>query len=79
MPAKILYDTQGRRLLQAYLETTTQAALARRLGVCQQTVSDIKTGKTRPESVLRALLKRVADINEDAWLLPKERRRIEAA
>jgi transcriptional regulator with XRE-family HTH domain len=79
VPANILYDTQGRRALARYLERHTQAELAERLGVCQQTVSNLKNGKSRPESLIRALLQRVAAIPVDAWLLPDELRRIRAA
>lgn len=82
VPQNIPFDTHARRLLVRFLKKTvmTQAAFAKRVGVCQQTVSDWLKGKTRPESIiLRAVVERVADVPRDAWLMAEERRRIKAA
>lgn len=75
----VAYETQARRLLKRHLETTTQAAFARRVGVGQQMVSDWAAGKSRPEALLRLVIERVAGIDPTLWLLAEERRRIDAA
>lgn len=85
--AKILlgpWDTDGRRLLAAFLETHAehgrgQAWLATVVGVSQPTVSDWKAGKKRPEAHHRKILCEVAGIPEAAWLSPEEQEAIRLA
>lgn len=76
---RIVLKTQGERLLTAFLKTTSQAELAAKLHVSQQTVSDWALGKSRPKAVFQRLLQTFAAIPSDAWLSADERRRIKAA
>ena len=78
--AKIIlgpWDTEGRRLLSAFLESQAkngrgQGWLAGVVGVSQPTISDWKAGKKRPEGHHRSLLQALAEIPEAAWLTPEE-------
>lgn len=81
MPQIVLFPTQGRRSLKAWLSKTktTQAAFAKLVRVCQQTVSDWRRGKVRPEAFQRVAIEQATGIPRDAWLLPEERRRLRAA
>lgn len=65
-------NTEGRRLLGRYLETTSQSTLAAALGIGQQTVSAWKRGTCRPEPHHRDALSRIAHIPVTAWYSARE-------
>ncbi len=65
-------NTEGRRLLIAYLESNSQASLGLALSVGQQTISAWKRGACRPEPHHRDALARVANIRADAWYSSSE-------
>lgn len=65
-------NTEGRRRLTLYLETTSQATLAAALGIGQQTISAWKRGTCRPEPHHRDALARIAGIAADEWYSPDE-------
>lgn len=69
----------GPALLLAWLAQTqtTQAALARQIGVSAPTVSRWASGSDRPDVVWREVLAKVADIPAEAWLTREERRTLE--
>jgi transcriptional regulator with XRE-family HTH domain len=69
-------NTKGRKLLKKYLESSSQAALARTIGVGQQTVSEWAKGSCRPDAMWRAILERAAGIPVDAWFDESELKRI---
>ena len=70
-------ETRGRELLAAHLESTTQTALAKRLGVAQPRISDWVSGACRPRDQPREMLLAVAGIPVDAWRTAEERSEIE--
>jgi len=80
-PKTDMLDTEGRKLLAAYLtqKGRTQTWLAGILGVQQSTVSHWLRGAWRPPPELRKALERVAGIAVDAWLTAEEVRRFETA
>lgn len=69
-------NTKGRKLLKKYLETSSQVALARRVGVGQQTISEWAKGSCRPDATCRAILERATGISVDAWFDESELKRI---
>lgn len=65
-------NTEGRRLLSAYLNSHPQTQLADALGLGQQAISAWKTGRARPGTHHREALKRLAGIPVEAWYSPDE-------
>jgi ribosome-binding protein aMBF1 (putative translation factor) len=71
---KLDIQTEGRRLLAAYLEkNASQGALAERVGVFQSSVSLWLHGRARPEQAIRLRLEGIAGIPTDAWVTAEER------
>lgn len=65
-------NTEGRRLLAAYLKQTSQATLAAAMTIGQQTISAWKRGTCRPEPHHRDALARIAKIPAESWYSPDE-------
>lgn len=72
--------THGARKVRDFLETHSQAWLAKRVGVGQQTVSEWAAERCRPDSFYRRLLALVIpDLHDDDWFDADERRAIARA
>jgi len=69
-PAK---HTEGRELLLAHLAKGSQGALARALGIAQQSISQWAKGIARPAPQHREALERIARIPASAWYTADER------
>jgi len=72
--------TKGAAKLRNFLKTQSQAWLAKRVGVGQQTVSAWTSERCRPDSFYRRLLSFVIpDLHDDDWFDTDERRAITRA
>lgn len=66
--------TDGRRALVQVLKKHTQAEVAEKLGVTQQTVSRWQVGMGRPNLIQRCTLEQHFGIRQAAWMTPQELR-----
>lgn len=75
-----LADTEGRRLLRAWLDADserTQVMIAKRIGISPPAISQWLDGTSRPESHNRQALNMLTGIPESAWLTNAEREQLE--
>ena len=75
-----MHLTDGARRLRDATTGETQAAIASRLRITQQSVSELLRGRTRPQRlVLLMRLAREYGIPLEAWLTPAEARELARA
>ena len=67
-------NTRGRRAVAAWCRKRSQVALAKLVGVKQQTISRWVRGEFRPEVRERTILEKLGVVTADAWLTREERR-----
>lgn len=70
MPKSV--DSQGARKLWAWMtaKDTTLEALAKKLGVTPNYLSDLRRGVHRPSDDLKFAIERITEIPPAAWLQP---------
>lgn len=78
LPAKPPADPPGHRALAAYLRDSakSQAWLAKRIGIGQQSISMWLRGENTPGAAHQKAIQLATGINVDDWLTAEERRHL---